>query len=291
MSSFGENLKKYREEKNMTQQNLADKLYVTRQAISRWECGARYPDLITTKKLSKILEVSVDKLLQEEDILINEDNKKITRRKITTILFIITIISRLSYTAIYLKEYVPNLFNYNFKYIDSFSIYVFIMEFISCTLLLLTVLIPIILFILHLKSKLLSKHIGLFIIIFLLIQTWGHFSILIKFGYIFDINILEIIYILFIALNIIIAYKYFCTNKIKSPIPVYICIFINLLTIFSKSLFIYTFVNENLINIENYNMLLYYAISILPITAKFSVFALLYYITHLLSIERIINNT
>lgn len=50
---FGEKLKACREEKGMTQQTLADKLYVTRQAVSRWECGARYPDLITAKRIAE----------------------------------------------------------------------------------------------------------------------------------------------------------------------------------------------------------------------------------------------
>ncbi|MBQ6814010.1 MAG: helix-turn-helix transcriptional regulator [Lachnospiraceae bacterium] len=36
---FGEEVKRLREEKGMTQQTMADKLYVTRQAVSRWECG------------------------------------------------------------------------------------------------------------------------------------------------------------------------------------------------------------------------------------------------------------
>lgn len=47
MIEFGEKLKQMREEKGMTQQTLAEQLYVTRQAVSRWECGARYPDLLT----------------------------------------------------------------------------------------------------------------------------------------------------------------------------------------------------------------------------------------------------
>lgn len=47
--AFGNNIKKLREEKNLTQQQLADKLYVSRQTICRWENGSRCPDLITAK--------------------------------------------------------------------------------------------------------------------------------------------------------------------------------------------------------------------------------------------------
>ena len=68
MVEFGEKLKMAREDKGMTQQTLADYLYVTRQAVSRWECGARYPDLLTAKKLSEILEVSLDELLSGEEV-------------------------------------------------------------------------------------------------------------------------------------------------------------------------------------------------------------------------------
>lgn len=39
MAEFGEKLKQKREEKGMTQQAVAEKLYVTRQAVSRWENG------------------------------------------------------------------------------------------------------------------------------------------------------------------------------------------------------------------------------------------------------------
>ena len=57
MVEFGEQLRRAREAKGMTQQSLAEQLYVTRQSVSRWECGDRYPDLLTTKKISRILEV------------------------------------------------------------------------------------------------------------------------------------------------------------------------------------------------------------------------------------------
>ena len=42
MVEFGEQLRRAREEKGMTQQSLAEQLYVTRQAVSRWECGASH---------------------------------------------------------------------------------------------------------------------------------------------------------------------------------------------------------------------------------------------------------
>lgn len=65
---FGEQLRKAREDKGMTQQNLADKIFVTRQSVSRWERGERYPDLLMIKKISGILGISIDELLSEEDL-------------------------------------------------------------------------------------------------------------------------------------------------------------------------------------------------------------------------------
>ena len=64
--AFGNNIKKLREEKNLTQQQLADKLYVSRQTICRWENGSRCPDLITAKKLALELKVSMDELISDE---------------------------------------------------------------------------------------------------------------------------------------------------------------------------------------------------------------------------------
>ena len=55
--ALNDNIKKFREEKNLTQQQLADKLYVSRQTVCRWENGSRCPDLITAKKLALELDV------------------------------------------------------------------------------------------------------------------------------------------------------------------------------------------------------------------------------------------
>ncbi|MBQ3264809.1 MAG: helix-turn-helix transcriptional regulator [Ruminococcus sp.] len=68
MAEFGENIRKARERMGITQQTLADKLYVTRQAVSRWENGSRYPDLLTAKRLAASLDTSLDKLLNNDDM-------------------------------------------------------------------------------------------------------------------------------------------------------------------------------------------------------------------------------
>lgn len=59
---FGARLKQYRQEKRLTQQELADILGVSNKSVSRWESGG-YPDIATLPPLAKALGVSVDDLL------------------------------------------------------------------------------------------------------------------------------------------------------------------------------------------------------------------------------------
>ncbi len=87
MVEFGEQLRRAREQKGMTQQSLAEQLYVTRQSVSRWECGDRYPDLLTTKKISQILEVSLDDLLSGKEMTkVVERNPVIEKKSINNIM-------------------------------------------------------------------------------------------------------------------------------------------------------------------------------------------------------------
>ena len=87
MVEFGEQLRRAREEKGMTQQSLAEQLYVTRQAVSRWKCGDRYPDLLTTKKISQILEVSLDDLLSGKEMdKVVERNPVIEKKSVNNIM-------------------------------------------------------------------------------------------------------------------------------------------------------------------------------------------------------------
>lgn len=60
---FQENLKTLRKKKGMTQEELAARLNVVRQTISKWEKGLSVPDAELLTKLAEILEVSVSQLL------------------------------------------------------------------------------------------------------------------------------------------------------------------------------------------------------------------------------------
>ena len=62
---FSENLKTLRKQKGFTQEELASRLHVVRQTVSKWEKGLSVPDADTLIRLSEILDVSVSQLLGE----------------------------------------------------------------------------------------------------------------------------------------------------------------------------------------------------------------------------------
>ncbi|MGL5254225.1 MAG: helix-turn-helix domain-containing protein [Phocaeicola sp.] len=65
--SFAENLKAIRKEKNISQEDLAEMLNVSRQAVSKWEQGIGFPEMEKMLTLSKQLNVSLDYLTGNEN--------------------------------------------------------------------------------------------------------------------------------------------------------------------------------------------------------------------------------
>ena len=59
----GKNIKKFRENKKLTQDDMAEMLNVTRQAISNWETEKTQPDIDTLQKIAQVLEVSVEEII------------------------------------------------------------------------------------------------------------------------------------------------------------------------------------------------------------------------------------
>ena len=76
--TFGEKLKKLRTDNGLTQDELAEKIYVTRTAISKWESDRGYPNIDSLKTISKFFSVSIDDLLSSDEVLTiaEEDNKQ-----------------------------------------------------------------------------------------------------------------------------------------------------------------------------------------------------------------------
>lgn len=63
--TFGEKLKSARTTAGLTQEQLAERLLVSRQAISKWEADRGMPDIENIKQLSKLLNISIDYLLDD----------------------------------------------------------------------------------------------------------------------------------------------------------------------------------------------------------------------------------
>ena len=71
---FSEKLKMLRKGSNLTQEELADKLNVSRQAITKWESNEGLPDIENLKQISLLFNVSIDELIKDEKIVKKEFN-------------------------------------------------------------------------------------------------------------------------------------------------------------------------------------------------------------------------
>ena len=124
---IGDFLKDLRTKENLTQEELGNKINITRQAISRWERGISIPDYITLLDLSKLYNVTVKEILYGKYIrkntlieyLSNERNKII--KSIVILIFSIIILIPIIYTFNYYKTtYIYELEgNYNNEVIIS----------------------------------------------------------------------------------------------------------------------------------------------------------------------------
>lgn len=88
---FNEKLQELRKNKGLTQEELAEALYVSRTAVSKWESGRGYPNIDSLKEISKFFSVTIDDLLSSERIIhIAESENKSNIQNICDFLFGIT---------------------------------------------------------------------------------------------------------------------------------------------------------------------------------------------------------
>lgn len=84
---FGQKLKNLRIDNGLTQEQLAEKIFVTRTAISKWETGKGYPGIDSLKAISSLFHISIDELISEADI----ENKQKQDNKNAKIMYCIAI--------------------------------------------------------------------------------------------------------------------------------------------------------------------------------------------------------
>ena len=83
---FNEKLQELRKSRSLTQEELADALFVSRTAISKWESGRGYPSLDSLKQISRYFSVSIDELICPEEIIsAAEEEKKASVDRIFTL--------------------------------------------------------------------------------------------------------------------------------------------------------------------------------------------------------------
>ena len=116
---FGEKLQELRKSRGLTQQELAEALYVSRTAISKWESGRGYPSIDSLKEISGFFSVSIDDLLSGEKLvsLAKKENQS-NIRHICDLLF--GIVDLMNITLIILPLY-PNLIDGDIYSVNLFA--------------------------------------------------------------------------------------------------------------------------------------------------------------------------
>ena len=73
---FNERLQELRKSKGLTQEELAEKLFVSRTAISKWESGRGYPSLDSLKEIARFFSVTIDDLICSDEMISVAENEK-----------------------------------------------------------------------------------------------------------------------------------------------------------------------------------------------------------------------
>ncbi len=121
---FCDKLQKIRKENNVTQEQLADKLGVSRQAVSKWESDQAYPDTEKLIQISKIFNVSLDELINDT----KDSNKKVANKKINFMEILNTVYEFISKTF---NMFWSMKFGEKIKFLFEMAILIIIIIFIS----------------------------------------------------------------------------------------------------------------------------------------------------------------
>ena len=117
---FHEKLQELRKSRGLTQEELAECLFVSRTAISKWESGRGYPSIDSLKEISNYFSVSIDELLSSEKMLsLAEKENKANLRSMCDLLF--GLLDACSFILIILPLY-PDMVN---GYVHSVNLFAY----------------------------------------------------------------------------------------------------------------------------------------------------------------------
>lgn len=138
---FNEKLQQLRKEKAWTQEQLAEELFLSRTAISKWESGKGYPNIDSLKLLSKTFSVSIDDLLSGEKLIsLAADENRANIKKIFSLIYGVLDIMALAFLFLPLfvqidGEIIRSVNLFTFKDASSITLVIYFILFISMTLL------------------------------------------------------------------------------------------------------------------------------------------------------------
>ena len=101
----GAQIKKYRSSMGISQEELAEKVYVSRQTVSNWETGKNYPDIHSVLLLSSVFNVSLDQLIKGDVEIMKKEIKETEIKKLNkyagiyAVFLILTVISLVPFIA------------------------------------------------------------------------------------------------------------------------------------------------------------------------------------------------
>ena len=117
---LSEKIKQIRKVNKLTQEQFAEKMLVSRTAVSKWESGTCYPSIDSLKYMSKIFNVSLDKLLSGEEILeIAKTENQSNISKYNGLLFCLLDIVRIIFIFLPFYSYKTNDFLYSVSLFNS----------------------------------------------------------------------------------------------------------------------------------------------------------------------------
>ena len=93
---LGNQIKHYRNEKGLSQEELAERIFVTRQSISNWENNKNYPDINSLVLLSEVFEISIDNLIKGD---LEQMKKEINSEEVKKLNFYATMMGILMLVA------------------------------------------------------------------------------------------------------------------------------------------------------------------------------------------------